>query len=63
MKGLHMKVATGYIALKGSRRRYYDMVRHEVISRRQYLKRQGIFPCIAVKIAVRLGLLAGSTCG
>ena len=39
-----MKVATRYIALKGSRRRYYDMVRHEVISRRQYLKRHGVFP-------------------
>ena len=28
----------------GSARRYYDSVRQEVISRRQALKRQGIFP-------------------
>ena len=33
-----------YIALGGTRRAYYDLARRQVISRRQYLKRHGIFP-------------------
>jgi len=41
--------APRYHALGGTRRRYYDGLKREVISRRQYLKRHGIFPAAGQK--------------
>jgi len=41
-----MNASAGYVPLGGSRRRFYDLSRREVISYRQYRKRHGIFSLV-----------------